>query len=115
MRRGACIRRGAGGFSYGPYVRMNAGEYTLIVTGAATAVSSAWVDVTSGLGRVQHARFALSPTGGLAGVLASGTVVLDEDVTYLEVRVYVGPEDDVRLDGFELVPVSGTPAPAAGN
>ena len=73
---------------YGPYVPMDAGLYDLTVTGSATSTSSAWVDVASGTGTLQHAKFALTPTGEEEGVLASGQVVLEKDVTDLEVRVW---------------------------
>ena len=64
---------------------------------------------------MHHAKFTLLPTAGTeTAVLASGLVSLDEDVSDLEVRVHVGPGDDVRLDGYELVPVDGTPTPSAG-
>ena len=60
--------------------------------------------MTSDSGNVQHAKFALTPTAeGETGVLASGRVSLDEEVVSFEVRVYVGAEDEVRLDGYELV------------
>ena len=87
---------------------MNAAEYSLVVRGAASIDSEVWVDVASRLGTVQHAKFAFSPTEGETGVLASGRVFLDEDVADLEVRVHVGAHDEVRLDGYELVPVDVT-------
>jgi len=46
---------------------------------------------------------------GMTGVLSSGRVVLEESVDDLEVRVYVGADDEVRLDGYELVPVRDDP------
>ncbi len=103
----------AGHLVYGPYVVMPAGEYTLVVKGAATRTLSASVDVTSALGKVEHAEFGLSTTGGDSGILASGRVVLDETVYDFEVRVYVGADDSLRLDGYELVPVDAmSPSPA---
>lgn len=102
---GVLVTTGNAGFLvYGPYVPVNAGEYRLVVNGAASSVASAWVDVASG--SIQHAKFPLSETQeSETGVLASGLVVLDNSVSDLEVRVFVGAEDEVRLEGYELVPV----------
>ena len=100
---------------FGPHVPMKAGEYSLVVRGAATSISSAWVDVVSDWGSVQHAKFALMPTGGETGVLASGRVSLDKKVVNFEVRVYVGADDEVRLDGYELVRIDAASVPSTGN
>jgi hypothetical protein len=117
LRDDSLVSTGQPGFLvYGPYVPMNAGNYTLVVTGVASSTGSAWVDVVSGLGSVQHAKFTLTPTAeGETGVLASGQVSLDEDVGDLEVRVYVGADDQVRLDGYEFVRVDVTPVTPVGN
>lgn len=102
---GAIVSTGQKGYLvYGPYVSMKAGEYHLVVTGSAISTSEAWVDVASRLGDVKHAQFALSSTNAETGVLASGPVILNEDVTDLEVRVFVGADDDICLNGYELVP-----------
>ena len=110
LRDGAVVSTGLRGhLVYGPYVAMNAGEYHLVVKGIASSVSSASVDVTSSGGKTEHAKYSLSPTNGdEVGILASGTVVLKSDVLDLEVRVFVGATDDVRLTGYELTPASST-------
>jgi len=93
---------------YGPNVALNCGEYELTVLGGAPVVSEAWVAVVSGLDEIEHARFALSSTSGSeAEVLASGHVSLPHDVVHLEIKVYVGSDDDVRLAGYQLVPAGG--------
>lgn len=96
----------AGFLSFGPYSPMKAGEYRLVVKGSASAVDSAWVDVVSQKGTVQHAKFPLAvTTEGVSGVLADGLVRLEAPVDDLEVRVYVGAQDRVQLEGYELTPV----------
>lgn len=112
FRDSTVVSTGRAGFLvYGPNVAMSAGEYRLVVSGSAPVVASAFVDVVSGVGNEQHARSALSATTGDAtGVLASGHVFLDRDVVDLEVRVYVGSDDAVRLTGYELVPADSAPA-----
>lgn len=113
---GSLISTGHEGFlAFGPYIPMPGGEYTLVVTGSATSTESAWVDVVSERGEVQHAKLPLTPTErGEVGVLASGQVYLDRNVADIEVRVYVGADDEVRLDGYDLVLIDGNPLPAAG-
>jgi hypothetical protein len=108
---------GGGGFLvYGPYLPMNAGEYRLVVSGVATRADSAWVDVVSSNGEVQHARFPISVTStGADGVLATGRVTLNVPVDDLEVRIYAGTDDKVRLDGYRLEPVERTGIPTVPN
>jgi hypothetical protein len=90
---------------FGPYRPLNAGGYRLIVRGEGTVTDTAWVDVVSQKGKVQHARFPLSSTSdGNKGVLAEGEVTLESPVKDVEVRVFVGEQDVVRLDGYELAP-----------
>lgn len=101
---GSIVSTGQSGYLvYGPCVSMQAGEYHLVVTGSAISTSQASVDVVSRLGKVKHAQFALSSTNAETGVLASGPVILNEDVTDLEVRVFVSADDDISLNGYELL------------
>ena len=97
---------------YGPYVHMSAGEYRLVVVGSAPAVSSAFVDVVSGEGAIVHAAFPITATesSGTA-VLVSARIVLNEDVSDLEVRMWVAEGDGIRLDGYEMTPLdTSTPS-----
>lgn len=109
LHEAALVTTGRAGYLvFGPYAAMGAGEYRLVLKGTASHVESAWVDVVSGSGSVQHARLRLStPPGGEEGILASGRVSLVESVDDLEVRVSVGETDLVRLEGYELLPVEG--------
>lgn len=109
LQEAALVTTGREGFLvFGPYAAMSAGEYRLVLRGTASHAESAWVDVVSGSGSVQHARLRLSTSpGGEEGILASGRVSLAEPVDDLEVRVSVGETDSVRLEGYELVPVEG--------
>ena len=91
----------------GPHYRMAAGRYRFAVYGTGVSAAQGWVEVVSGRAGVS-ARFPLSAgrTGreGGAGVLAEGLVTLELRADDLEVRVFVGEEDVIRLDGYELVP-----------
>lgn len=113
---GRLLSNGCSGFlHFGPYVPMGSGSYWLIVRGAAEAASSTWVDVVSGKGTVEYAKFGLAPTINGGGVLAEGQVELDAPVEDIEVRVYIGAEDQISLEGYELLPVERElPLPSSG-
>jgi hypothetical protein len=95
----------AGYLIYGPYRALGAGKYKLVLTGKSKNHGSAWVDVVSDKGKVQHAKFQLKSTSNTSVILAEGQVELVLPVQDIEVRVYVGDEDDVILEGYELVPM----------
>jgi hypothetical protein len=82
---------------------MEAGEYRLILRGKASSLASAWVDVVSGRGKVQHAEFPLSQSEEKdADILLSDELTIESSVKDLEVRVHVGEKDNLRLTGYEL-------------
>jgi hypothetical protein len=106
LQEGRLVSSGRAGFlHFGPYVPMVAGHYKLLVRGKGNMTSSAWVDVVSGRGSIEYGKFALARTAHEGGVLAEGLIQLDAPVEDIEIRVYVGAEDDVSLEGYELVPV----------
>lgn len=103
LEANALVSTGQAGFLlYGPYVAMKAGKYRLEVSGQAQGPSSGYVDVVSQKGTKKHAQFSFSPADRS---LVQGQVVLKEPVEDLEVRVYVGNGDKVRVEGYELVPL----------
>jgi len=106
IENGQLVSDGKQGFLlFGPYRPLNASRYRLVVRGEGTVTDTAWVDVASQKGTVQHAKFPLSSTSvGNKGVLAKGVVTMESPVKDAEVRVFVGGQDVVRLDGYELVP-----------
>ena len=102
----ALVSDGRTGFlAYGPYIPVEAGDYKLVLYGAGVHTDSCWVDITSGGGTVQYAQYPLVP------VLSSQIIHIDEDVDDLEVRVFVGAGDRVRLEGYELVRTDDLPCP----
>jgi len=89
---------------FGPYIAMEPGEYKLTVYGSAEEVATSWVDVVSGKDALPHAKFPLRTwPAGSSGVLAEGLVVLPAPAKDIQVRVYVGAKDVVRLVGYDLV------------
>ena len=90
---------------FGPYIPMKAGTYHLIVKGYAFISNSAWVDVVSRKGKLVYAKFPLMPSKDVSGIIADGLVTIDKPVDDLEVRVYVGKQDRVLLEGYELIPI----------
>ena len=107
LRNGKLVSDGRRGFLlFGPYQPMNAGRYHLVVWGKGTVTDTAWVDVVSEKGTVQHAKFSLSSdVDPGSGVMAEGLVALAAPVQDIEVRVFVGEQDVVSLDGYELSPI----------
>jgi MFS family permease len=95
----------AGLLHFGPYIPMEAGHYKLIVRGKGSITPSAWVDVVSSKGTIEYGKFALQSTIHDSGVLAEGQIQLDAPAKDIEIRIYVSAEDDVTLEGYELVPV----------
>ncbi len=105
LRDGRLISTGRAGFlKFGPYVAMNEGRYQLVVRGGGSVRDTAWADVVSEEGRRLHGRYALREDVEDDSVLVLGQVELESMVEDLEVRVYVGPEDEVFLEGCELRP-----------
>jgi hypothetical protein len=83
------------------YAMMDAGIYDLTVYGTGIATKPTWVDVVSDKGRTRHAKFMVSGSYN-TGVLLRGSVNVERAVSDLEVRIYVGKNDVVRLTGFDL-------------
>ncbi|MBV2206365.1 MAG: hypothetical protein KUL87_13155, partial [Pseudomonas sp.] len=83
---------------YGPYREAPAGRYRLQVFGTAQQARTAWVDVAARVGSVRYAQFALRPRGD---VLVDEVVHLPRSERDLEVRVYVGAGDVLRVTGYE--------------
>jgi hypothetical protein len=95
-----------GGFLHvSPPYRVAAGRYRFFVHGTAVSAEQSWVEVVSAQATYRHARYPLS-----AGqVLVEGLVNVPFRVEDLEIRVFVGEQDAVRLDGYELAPVVKRP------
>ena len=95
---------GRGGFLlYGPYVYIDAGNYCLVIEGNASSTSTAWVDVVSNKGTIQHAKFPLSEKlSDAKDILVLEQITLKAPVHDLEVRVHVGTVDEVQIEGYKL-------------
>lgn len=95
----------AGFLLYGPYVHMNAGCYYLTITGTQYSGSTAWVDVVSSGGTIQHLRLEVLPGSEEQHEnLVEGSFFLSGPVDDLEVRIFVEKEDVVEVQGFEMHP-----------
>lgn len=111
IKRGSIVSDNQDGYIvFGPYVPMESGRYKLIVNGSAEVKASAWVDIVSSKGTIQHAKFPLQSTINEHGPLVMGKVMLVQPVKDLEVRVYVNAKDKVTLKGYELTPILTTRA-----
>lgn len=93
----------AGYLLFGPYVPLKAGKYHLSVAGQATQLGAAYVDVVSDKGANVHARFNLKKNSNNF-LIDKVEVNLSSSVNDLEVRVWVGEGDALRLHGYSLKP-----------
>ena len=88
---------------YGPYTRLAAGKYYLILNGEYGAVPSATLDITSDGAQVVHLVAHLSDFQ----VDTSSPLVLSfeipSDVLNLEVRLHVSELDIVRISDYEII------------
>lgn len=99
---------GTSGFLvYGPYRNLPSGKYQLSVIGESKNVNSSWVDVVSRRGRLVHGRNVVFGAVKAGGLISSMTVILPEEATDVEVRVYAGGNDEVTVNGYELVKILG--------
>ncbi len=96
----------AGFLAFGPYKPLGAGKYEVIVSGEASRIEQAFVDVVSGIGQTVHAKFMLSETVQEDdGVLLRSVFVLNDDVQDIEIRLWTSKEDIIILDGYSIHPV----------
>jgi hypothetical protein len=93
-----------GALFYGPYYRLSAGRYLVIVRGTFVAVPEATLDVitsspnTAITGRLPLCAY--DPQGSTDIVIP---FELTADAARLEVRLWVAPADELRVDGYEIV------------
>lgn len=109
LMQGGSSREAARGFlRLGPPRSVVPGRFHVAIYGTADASAQGWVDVVSGQATVRHARLPLAAPkispGGI-GVLAEGQVTLESMIPDLQIHVFVGEDDVVRIDGYELVPI----------
>jgi len=90
---------------YGPYSPLRSGHYELSVYGSWDFIDNAYVEVVSNSGNLVHGRFSL-------GKVATGPLLLKEvvnlasNVSDIEVRIWVGESDSLKLVGYSLIPYS---------
>ncbi|PHR02093.1 MAG: hypothetical protein COB29_14175 [Sulfitobacter sp.] len=99
----------AGYLMFGPYKRMNAGEYVLRVTGKVSANGENIItDVAYHKGKRIFARFTGlgSKDFDQPNILLEERVILDEAVPAIEVRIKVDKDAVIFIDGYSLRPVA---------
>lgn len=102
--RGRMVAGGAAGvLIYGPYVSLSAGRYTVSVFGGGSA--AAWVDVCSSHGVNVHvySDFVSQETRSET-LMVAVDLILDSDVSDLEIRVGVGADASLWLSRIEVHP-----------
>ncbi|WP_231912897.1 hypothetical protein [Sterolibacterium denitrificans] len=83
---------------YGPYRAASQGVYRLQIFGTVQQAGTAWADVVARSGNLRYAQFALQPG---EDALVDELVSLPRDEPDVEIRVYVGTGDVVRITGYE--------------
>ena len=87
----------------GPGVRLGSGRYEYTVWGEVIFDKDARLYVVSGGGSNRHAETYFSnKISQNNSVIGAGNFTLEDPVNDLELRVYVRPEDIIRIDGFEI-------------
>jgi hypothetical protein len=106
IENSAKITQSRSGFLvYGPYVPFKSGRYLLSVFGISSQIRGAYVEVVSDKGAKIHAKFGLAE-GRDIYLIRNVEVVLLENINDLEVRVWVGEEDQIKLYGYSLTDVT---------
>lgn len=104
--RGCMVATGESGLLlYGPYVPVSAGSYTVRIYWGGSAKAS--VDVCSSAGVNIHTKLEFAGEGVPHGLqMVDVDLILEADVTDLEVRVWVNDGADLWLDRVEIHPLS---------
>jgi hypothetical protein len=93
----------AGFMIYGPYVPIKSGKYFLSVLGSSSQLKDAYIDVVSDRGAKVYAKIALKDKRD--DYLARNVEIdLSGVINDLEVRVWVGENDEIKLYGYSLKP-----------
>jgi hypothetical protein len=93
----------AGFMIYGPYVPIKPGKYFLSVLGSSAQLKDAYIDVVSDRGAKVYAKIALKDKRD--DYLARNVEIdLAGVINDLEVRVWVGENDEIKLYGYSLKP-----------
>ena len=99
----------AGYLIFGPYKPMLPGKYTLQVTGNVKTIGdNVIIDVVSHHGNKTYARFRSLGTKKHIdkNIILKETVILENGAADLEVRVLVGKDVDLLIDGYSLSPAT---------
>jgi len=103
---GKITRSQAGFLVYGPYVPLKSGRYLLSLFGSARQSGGAYIDVVSEYGNKIYGKFELAENADSEHLIKDAIIDLPENVSDLEVRVWVEAEDDITLFGYSLMPMA---------
>jgi hypothetical protein len=95
----------AGFLLFGPYVPMNQGKYTLNMYGNLISISELRVEIVSTEGTLYHHVQRDFPTiESTDNIILQIPVLLESTVDDLQIRVFVGSEDEIEIYGYSLIP-----------
>lgn len=96
----------AGFLMFGPYVALRAGCYNIVIYGSVendSDANGANVSIVSQRGAQQLCHSTLAPNKQ-RGILFYQSITVPQDCTDLEVRLWVEPQNQIRLDALEILP-----------
>jgi len=101
IRDGRLASDGRDGFLFfGPYRAMKAGSYTLRLRGDAKVLQSAYIDVVASRGKQVLMKQDLDDR--VAGSLGAWSFPLPDDVSDMEIRLWVSSKDEISIDGYSI-------------
>jgi glycosyltransferase involved in cell wall biosynthesis len=90
---------------FGPYIDLKPGDYQVQLSGKAKflGITSCHVDVASGGGKCVHGSAVLTQSEE-EGILATVSLALDENVSNVEVRVWVSEGANITVKMIQVIP-----------
>jgi len=86
----------------GPNLRLGLGQYHFELEGEVSNANDAWIEIVSLSGNTEHGRLNIGNNKSSEKVIANGYFQLHEPVRDLEILVYAGSADKIRIDGYEI-------------
>lgn len=90
---------------FGPYAPLKQGQYQMTVIGQADNIGGAWLDIVADKGKIKIFRttdFKIIEDGQ---VILSAIVDISEDVSDIEIRLYVTDTSELLVKSYTLLPI----------
>lgn len=101
-RNGKIASSGQSGYLfYGPYYPLKKGKYTIELKGEFADPKGALLDIVSEMGKSEHLKVSLSDQDSKLKTI-SFPFILTSDVPNIEIRLRVGPDTNITIDGYSI-------------